>query len=395
MSLASRLLVSVASEDLTPPELLPLGGYTERHGALAEPGGDTLHARVEVFRSAGQTIAVASVEMLTVPDSLSREVRAAIPKTVHLFLAATHTHCAPDSQMLNDRMKLTVPGIASFKRKWLNWYATAIARAVNRALKSQGEPVEAVQIFESHPGANRGRRKLAEPDDLLTEVSARLSDRTENLIWHYAAHPVIYGPEELQTRSDWPGAIAERFHTLVLQGAIGDVSPNADGPTAADRMAQWLGRIDRAEAKRRGPFKVWPGGDFKWVEAKIGLNRPAPHPTFAKVYHVPVALAQMAVTQFAPTSASISAFRIGSLAVVGVPGEPTSHLGRRIRDAGRALGFRSVLVVSHVNGWIGYILGSADYDRGGYEATLSLYGREEGDRVVDAGIQALKELAHG
>ena len=52
------------------------------------------------------------------------------------------------------------------------------------------------------------------------------------------------------------------------------------------------------------------------------------------------------------------------------------------------------MVCSHVNGWMGYILAPEDYDRGGYEATLSFYGREEGTKVVEAGIKALKEQ-HG
>jgi hypothetical protein len=56
------------------------------------------------------------------------------------------------------------------------------------------------------------------------------------------------------------------------------------------------------------------------------------------------------------------------------------------------MGFSSVLVCSHVNGWMGYILDPEDYDRGGYEATLSFYGREEGTKVVDAAVAALKAL---
>ena len=42
---------------------------------------------------------------------------------------------------------------------------------------------------------------------------------------------------------------------------------------------------------------------------------------------------------------------------------------------------------------MGYILDPEDYDRGGYEATLSFYGRDQGEKVVDAGIQALKRLS--
>ena len=105
--------VGTSTVSITPPEPLPLGGYTQRGGAVFQPGGDDLFARTVVLRQRSETIAVTSVEMLTVPESLYREVKERLPAGVKLFLAATHTHSAPDSQMLNERMTIPVPGIAT------------------------------------------------------------------------------------------------------------------------------------------------------------------------------------------------------------------------------------------------------------------------------------------
>ncbi len=91
--------------------------------------------------------------------------------------------------------------------------------------------------------------------------------------------------------------------------------------------------------------------------------------------------------------AVVTAMRVGKAVWVGIPGEPTSVLGRAIRDHGRRIGFGSVTVVSHANGWAGYLLDRADYVRGGYEGTLSFYGPEAGDRFVIAGMRALDQLA--
>jgi neutral ceramidase len=88
----------------------------------------------------------------------------------------------------------------------------------------------------------------------------------------------------------------------------------------------------------------------------------------------------------------IQAVRIGDLAIVGIPGEPTSVLGNQIKAAGLKMGFKTVLVCSHVNGWMGYVLDPADYDQGEYEATLSFYGREEGPKLVKAAVAALGKL---
>jgi hypothetical protein len=135
------------------------------------------------------------------------------------------------------------------------------------------------------------------------------------------------------------------------------------------------------------------GDSPSWTEEPISLGRVSPHPEFGSEYGIPQAFAETLARQFAVTEAQVVAFRWGKLAVVGIPGEPTSELGRRIRDFGKNLGFRVVLPVSHVNGWIGYILTPEDYDRGGYEATLSFHGRETGLRVVEAAQRALKRLA--
>jgi hypothetical protein len=42
---------------------------------------------------------------------------------------------------------------------------------------------------------------------------------------------------------------------------------------------------------------------------------------------------------------------------------------------------------------MGYILDPKDYARGGYEATLSFYGANEGDLVVKAATNALRGLS--
>ena len=113
---AQGLSVGRSAVDITPDVPLPLGGYTERGTKVSVPGGDHLYARTVLLESGKTKIALVSVETLTIPESLVREVKKRIPSDVSLFLSATHTHSAPDSQMLNDRMTFLIPGIASFKK---------------------------------------------------------------------------------------------------------------------------------------------------------------------------------------------------------------------------------------------------------------------------------------
>lgn len=386
----STFTVQHAELELTPPELLPLGGYTARGGKIAQSGGDPLFARVAILQHEGVRVVLVSAEMLTIPESLYAEVQKRIGQ-VQLFMAATHTHCAPDSQMLNSRMTFAIPGIASYKRRWLEWYADRIAEAVNLAAKDVaevGEPSYVAAAVE----LNRGRRNFAWPDPYVTEF--RVSGYP--VFTAYAAHATFHGSDRMTTSGDWPGLVARQRNSLVFPGAIGDVSPAAEGETAEAKISNFADAVKASLNQRamgRGLERDLGHGELRFVREPITLEKPKPHPEFAKTNGIPEPLAQSLVDKFAPTTAEITAFRIGKLAVVGVPGEPTSHLGRRIRDAGRNLGFDWVLVCSHVNGWMGYILDPADYNRGGYEATLAFHGPQAGERVVDAGIRALKELA--
>lgn len=346
--------------------------------------GDRLYARGLMLHQGNRTVAVVVCDMLTTPASLYREVRKILPPRTSLFLAATHTHSAPDSQMLNDRMTFQIPGIASYRPRWLPWYAERISSAA-QTLGPWRTP-GSYHYLISHADANRERRKFGDPDQTFTRLCA---DST-TLLAEYAAHGTFYTEAENLTRGDWPGVLSARLSAPVLVGAIGDVSPKAEGANPAERCSNLSERLLSAtpESIDEGQVPI-----LSFVQTKIELDRKMPHPTFAKAYGITPGLASILVEKFAPSEAEISAFRVGSLAVVGVPGEPTSHLGRQIRDYGRTLGFGSVLVISHVNGWMGYILGPEDYDRGGYEATLSFYGREEGNKVVESACAALRSLA--
>lgn len=386
LSAQPGIWIRSSAVDISPPERLALGGYTERRNRLMELGGEPLYARTIVLQQGRERTAIVSVEMLTVPESLVREIRAKVPGDLRLFIAATHTHCAPDSQMLNDRMLFPIPGIAVFQSKWLAWYSDRIASGIVAAL---GEvPVRATQLdfSTSTPNLNRPRRKGGTPDPTATEISVRGLP----LIVQYAAHATIFDAKENATKGDWPGRTMA-LGGLVLVGAIGDVAPNLDGPDAALRAREFAAKLTGSLSRGSRPF--WRAGDpVRFERTPIRLDPKRPSPEFISKNKVPEALAKSLVERFAPDAAEVTALRIGDLALLGVPGEPTGALGLRIRAYGEKLGFKSVLVCSHVNGWIGYILMPEDYDRGGYESQLAFNGRDEALRVEESADRALDAL---
>ncbi len=397
------LQISNSYFDLVPPRPFSLGGYTARGSKPVEQGGDPLYARILKIKNNETTVVIVSCDLLTIPESLAREVKAKIPTDVHLFLAATHTHSAPDSQMLNDRMTFAIPGIAKFDPSKLEWYANTISRSINGILSTYQYKSDSINADFAHVDANRGRRQGANPDQLALHVwSGQLESPFRiwsDLFFWYTAHATIVGPENNKTHADWPGQARNISNSSpVLVGAIGDVSPKAEGDIFRVKINQfWLNmyaRMFSAETEKPRRTIHYQKPKLDWASEPIQLPIVSPNPEFAKLNKVPIPLANSVITRFAPTQANISAFRIGKICVVGVPGEPTSELGRRIRNYGRNLGFDFVLVTSHVNGWIGYILEAEDYARGGYEASLAFHGPETAQRVFEASARALQRLAY-
>ncbi|HZH99224.1 MAG TPA: hypothetical protein VEX38_09655, partial [Fimbriimonadaceae bacterium] len=249
-----------------------------------------------------------------------------------------------------------------------------------------------------------GRREGAKPDPHAYTVSmvtrAKVEDKPQPIrltspLWiTYAAHAVLRSDNDNVLSGDWPGALAAQLNTSVLPGAIGDASPVASGDSGAKKVENFFHSFSQtwvsAFAAQKPAWK--PGQAFSFVRQPVKLGDAKANPEFARANKIPEPLAETLVKRFAPAEAEITAFRVGKLAVVGVPGEPTSHLGAAISAAGKKLGFSPVLVVSHVNGWAGYMLDAKDYAKGGYEATLSFYGPEGGPKVVTAATEALRRL---
>lgn len=369
---------------LVPPESLQLGGYTERGSKTSVPGGDDLKCRVFYFSRTGS--AVVSLEMLTVPESLYQEVTKRTG--VHLFMSATHTHCAPDSQMLNSRMTLNIPGIANFKQRWLDWYTDKIVGCIEAARKAPAEEIKSWSMASFNVGMNRGRRKGAVPSPLMRVLYLN----GKPLLSNYSAHPVNYGAETLTLQSDWPGTLMERTGMISFPGALGDVSPNFGDGTPAEKVDRFVTKVQGliAAPKPSQILSLRPGfniGLYPFVAPPA-----VPHPNFAKTNRIPDVLAKLTVAKFAPHWMQLTTIAIGNkLVIVGVSGEPTSELGRSIETEMRKQGYSQVWVVAHVNGWAGYMLEPDDYDRGGYEAELSFYGRDERKAILE-GLRRFGEL---
>ena len=81
--------------------------------------------------------------------------------------------------------------------------------------------------------------------------------------------------------------------------------------------------------------------------------------------------------------------RIGSVALVTIPGEPFTDIGRQIKDTP---GWDMILPCALTNGANGYFPMKSAFDEGGYEARTSSYKGGVAERIIEAGKELLTAL---
>ena len=81
--------------------------------------------------------------------------------------------------------------------------------------------------------------------------------------------------------------------------------------------------------------------------------------------------------------------RLGNVALVGIPGEPFTEVGVKIKDTE---GFDMIMPCGLTNGYEGYFPVKAAFDEGGYEARTSRYKTGVAEAVVENGKEILALL---
>ncbi|MBR7095097.1 MAG: hypothetical protein IKC73_02650 [Clostridia bacterium] len=88
---------------------------------------------------------------------------------------------------------------------------------------------------------------------------------------------------------------------------------------------------------------------------------------------------------------SMTGLSLGNVALIGIPGEPFTGIGRGIRTDGER-DWELVLPCCIVNGYEAYFPTKKAYDEGGYEARASSYKCGVAEQMIAEGLEILKDL---
>ena len=406
----------VSVKNITPPlELNPiLGGYGDRMSKPAIGVHDSIYAKAIVFKDDTKTFALVTTDMQSFPpyfkSQLVKEMQEFGWSEKNILLLPSHSHSSIEMMSLHSRNNLNIPQIGIYNN---DVFILTIENIKNVILEAQEnmQPVTVGTARKQLNSWNRNRRKgttIIDNDLTITKIN-RMDQSTLAILINWTAHPTFMGPEDMEFSAGWPGYLQRTVEELsqsntavfYYNGAEGDQSPTprlegANNWEQAKSYGTDLAYISWDLAKN---IQTTPVHNFDYHHFEIALPPRKWHPTFmmtgGKEYGVNNDQADYIINLLFPDSTSSSFLNIGELLIVGVPGEMTAELGNKIKNKlNTKTKIKFITIGGLANEWISYMLSEEEYDKGGYETSVSFYGSTLGPLIVNKIIENSEPFHH-
>jgi neutral ceramidase len=422
-------MAGVARVDMTPPLSMKatLGGYGERMNKPAVGVHDRVFAKALWLTDGTRRFVLVTADVLGLPPAIKPAVMARLAdtdlKSEQVMLLPSHSHASIEVNSINPRNVLKIPQIGLYHKELYELTVANLAKAIRDAGREL-VPVSVGTTSVQLEGWNRNRREgnqIADKELTVTRID-RVSGGPFAVLVNWTAHPTFMQAEDMLFSGGWPGYLQRTLGSLIGQGvsvmyyngAQGDQAPIARSDPATSAVtttaaATPISNWERAEQYGRElavvVWRAWqktgtvksPVLNYR-VEA-VALPQPTMHPEFMKTggeeYGLSPEIMAPVLTSMLPRKTVIGYFRLGDLLIVGIPGEMAAGLGLQVKQKVREeTGVNHTVIGGLANEWISYILAAEEYDKGGYESSVRLYGRTLGPTLVDGAIRgaaALKE----
>ncbi len=412
----AELRAGTARVDLTPPAALhaTLGGYGARMSRPAEGVHDPVFAKALVISDGQRLYAVVTADILGFPPAFKPALLAQLAgdgwTANQILLLPSHSHTSIDMNAINPVNVFGLKQVGIYDQRLAEWTMQQCVLAIRNAAREL-VPVVVGTSAKDVAGWNRNRRESGGPtDNRLTVTRIDTTDaRPLAVLVNFTAHPTFLDAQHMLFSGGWPGylqrglerVIGHDVNVMFYNGAEGDQAPIArpDAPTDRYQVAEQYGLSLAAEAQ-----DVWANTatrrdvPFDFQLEPIQLPRRCGHPDFMKTggaeYGLSPGLLDMLLPLMCPAATASGSLRLGDLVIVGVPGEMAAGLGLDLKQrAAQATGARFITIGGLANEWVSYILSAEQYERGGYEASVSFYGAGLGKCIADGAIAGVERLA--
>jgi neutral ceramidase len=407
---AAEFRAGVAKAGLEPPIGLPMAGYNLRY---AKGTLDPLEARVLALSDGSRTIALVTLDLcFPFEPAIMQEIRAGARGSVdEVVFHASHTHSGPTYSLVPEAAKQAVPRVVAAiqaavrgmvpARIGSGWGQTYIGFN-RRYINVDGS----VQMFW------RNEPKVSSTFPVDPTVGVIRVDRMDGsplgILVHYACHPVVLGPDNLDYSADYPGEMRRYVEheigggvmAFFLQGAPGDINPYYDKtPLLEDAIGVMneTGRKLGAEAvhvagtiQTRAPGK--PQIQTKTVTIAVANRWDVPklRSVLQEQYHLEASRSARLLAenmQLPVTTLLLNQ----ELAFVGMPGEPFVEFQMQLRAKSP---LPHSFLLGYTNGYFSYFPTIAAAVRGGYGANSTVVPTEvgTGERMLNTGLISIYEL---
>ena len=397
----SQLLTGTSVADITPP--LEVGLLTSSVNGTYEPFESVrlpLKARVLVVRSKKEAVAIVSVDLLSLNDTSVggwenfKQGLAGSVAAEKIIICYTHTHNAPESGAISNLY------LTKSYQAWLKQIQLKIKQVIDEAF-STALPCSAAFASDILKGYSMQRRIKTSAgvvmSDSIQPIAKELLDmppvdrRIRTIYFHNndgdkiatMVHAVCHPVHEMcmpHVSSEFPGEMCNELELspengmpLFLNGAAGDTNPPtvSMGPVYARQHG-----IAIAELVKKAEYQDISTSVFAFANSKIQLAiRPGSN-----------------MSNELDALARLNALRIGSLAIIFLPGEPFIETALEIEENSP---FEHTIVVGFSENNIGYIPTDEAFNQGGYEigpGKWSFLETEAYKLIRTKAIQLLEEL---
>ena len=437
------LRVGFSEFDITPPvgKLMP-GGFTPCH--TIEPARGKLIATAAAFDVDGNSLILVSVDTLSFHVNTADRIRSTISDDTgipfdRILVAATHTHtggacdyqlwlCPPDPEVASVTEKGAITAA-------INAYKSLSDASVGTG-KGQEDRYSFCRDIRLTDGSIKMNPNRAHPELMVSPIDTpdysvnvmridSAEGETRGFIVNYANHPDCHAKNKKSFSADFPGALrrglkrvyGENTFVLFFNGTAGDINCIDWLGTASD---SYYGGIKNA------PEAIGAGLTSTVVEINAGIKADDTAPAISSIsrnvilarrYKSQADLAwakeiakdmdshnsmdRAFATEYLESDDDVSpeipfeihTIRLGNWAIVGLPSEIFTKVGRRIKEASP---FENTLIFELANGTHGYIATRIVHESTAYESKVSKVNActasDSADRIVEAALAQLAEL---
>jgi hypothetical protein len=396
--------VGAAVRVITPDPLLPVSGGMGKPNPAREKKGE-LTARAIVFRKAGVSLAVVSLDLIGFPSVLGDRVRAKVSHIPadHILIGSTHTHSAPDCYAFPDGK-----GGHTGDLDYMDSVCVKAAEAVNEA-------IDRLQPAWIKIATGDAEGKIAynyyAPDlyDRRMSIIQAVSPEGKTIatLVNYAIHPEVLGNDIGVLSPDLVGPLCAKIESiaggkaLFMNGAQGGMvtADNRDLKQPRDQQrAYWSDSRSWEECLRIGHLMA--------AEA-LRIIKDAPEqkePTlFCDAINVRFPVDSMLMWEVILGSplkyphnedqsinARINLVNLGTAQILTIPGEALPNIGFYLK---RKMHGENNLLFGLTNEAFGYILTKVDFQsfpRYDYVSRTSL-GEMTGEILIEKSLELVNK----